>query len=133
MSKVILLSALFFFVGCVEDDENSDTATLQARAFPENFMWGTATAGFQVDMGCDTPCNDLAGDWYQWVTSPIIQDVELDDTHFMVNGDPVEDGPGHWQYYEKDFDLAANTLHNNAHRFGIEWSRLFPTSVTAPV
>jgi hypothetical protein len=45
-------------------------------AFPEGFGWGTATAGFQVDMGCPTwpesECTDPASDWYQWVTDPAI-------------------------------------------------------------
>jgi beta-galactosidase len=91
--------------------------------FPEGFLWGTATAGFQVDMGCPTAaCPDLVSDWYQWATDEDIIEAGL------TNGDPLEDGPGHWELFASDYDLAVNKLHNNAYRMSMEWSRLFTTS-----
>jgi hypothetical protein len=43
------------------------------RSFPGDFVFGTAVAGFQVDMGCPTipaeRCEDRASDWYGYITS----------------------------------------------------------------
>ena len=37
-------------------------------------------------------------------------------------------GPGHWELFPSDFDLAAADLGSNALRMNIEWSRVFPAS-----
>ena len=42
---------------------------------PKGFLYGTAIAGFQVDMGCPSgmaSCIDANSDWYTWVTKPEI-------------------------------------------------------------
>ena len=97
-------------------------------SFPEGFLWGAAVAGFQVDMGCPTlpaeECEDPDSDWYVWVTSRSL----IEDPSLHISGDPVGSGPGHWELFEHDFDLAADELHLNAFRTSIEWSRIFPTS-----
>jgi len=101
--------------------------TGEARGpFPESFLWGTATAGFQVDPGCPTlpaeDCEDRASDWYQWVTDPdLVAEPDL-----YLSGEPLGDGPGFRELYEEDLDRARNELHNNAIRLSVEWSRLFP-------
>lgn len=95
--------------------------------YPDDFRWGTATAGFQVEMGCPTwgaaACEDPASDWYQWVTDPSI----VGDPGLFVSGDPVADGPGMWEAFASDVDAMAADGHNSF-RFSIEWSRLFPSS-----
>jgi beta-glucosidase/6-phospho-beta-glucosidase/beta-galactosidase len=100
-----------------------------ARAFPEGFLFGAATAGFQCDMGCPTPsfpgCVDAASDWYAYVTSP--ETTGLFRT-FLDGGDPAIIGPGLWELYESDFDLAAGPCGHNAFRMSLEWSRIFPRS-----
>ena len=68
--------------------------------FPENFLWGTATSAYQVEGGIKN-C-----DWAKWKDAGLACD--------------------HYHRYEEDFDLAKNILHNNAHRFSIEWSRIEP-------
>lgn len=97
-------------------------------AFPDGFLWGTAIAGFQADMGCPTlpreECEDENSDWYQFVTSPVF----LTDEDVKLSGHPPSAGPGHFELYEADFDLAAHELANNAFRMSIEWSRIFPTA-----
>ena len=97
-------------------------------AFPEGFMFGTATAGFQVEMGCPTvpaeDCEDRHSDWYQFITSP--ETLESSTAH--LSGEPPSGGPGHWELYEQDFDLARDELKNNAYRLSIEWSRIFPVA-----
>ncbi len=68
--------------------------------FPKNFLWGTATSAYQVEGGIKN-C-----DWAEWKDAGLACD--------------------HYNRYEEDFDLAKNILHNNAHRFSIEWSRIEP-------
>ena len=96
--------------------------------FPASFLFGTAIAGFQVDMGCPTiaasECEDTHSDWYKWVTSPTL----LADPALGIVGDPPDAGPGFYELYPADLDRAKNELHNDAVRLSLEWSRLFPTS-----
>jgi beta-glucosidase/6-phospho-beta-glucosidase/beta-galactosidase len=93
-----------------------------ARDFPKGFLWGTATAGFQVEAG-GTPSNvDRRSDWYAFTTDPgLIADG-------VVSGDQISDGPGFWRTWESDLNRARFSLDNNAIRIGIEWSRVFPRS-----
>lgn len=99
--------------------------TPSIESFPEDFRFGTATAGFQVEAGCPTVdaeiCEDRNSDWYQWVTDP---DLIADGGNFL-SGDPMDLAPGHYELYEQDFALAAD-LNTEVFRFSFEWSRLFP-------
>lgn len=92
-------------------------------AFPDGFLWGTATAAFQVEMGRG-PIDDRS-DWYAWVHDP------ANIRRGLVSGDLPEHGPGFWELYRTDLKHAREALGNNAVRLGIEWSRLFPESTTA--
>lgn len=98
--------------------------------FPKDFVFGTAIAGFQVDMGCPTiapeTCEDRSSDWYQWITTPRI----LDNPLLFMSKEPPGAGPGFYELYEKDLDNAAGNgeseLGTGAVRLSIEWSRIFP-------
>ena len=96
--------------------------------FPAGFRWGTAIAGFQVEMGCPTipanQCEDRNSDWYAWITTPELQA----DPRTHLSGDPPSRGPGHWELYGDDYHRAREELSTNALRMSIEWSRIFPTS-----
>jgi beta-galactosidase len=92
-----------------------------ADEFPSGFLWGTATAGFQTEAGKGRNADPLS-DWYVWIHDP---GNIADGT---VSGDLPEDGPGHWRRFRRDLDLVAEELNNNAFRFSIEWSRIFPRS-----
>jgi beta-glucosidase/6-phospho-beta-glucosidase/beta-galactosidase len=35
------------------------------REFPEDFLWGTATASFQIEMGLGEPSTE--SDWWVWI------------------------------------------------------------------
>ncbi|MDP8225744.1 MAG: family 1 glycosylhydrolase [Candidatus Lernaella stagnicola] len=112
------------------DDDNDDNDNDEiAFPFPPGFLFGAATAGFQCDMGCPTldeaSCTDTASDWYQFVTNPQTVAHPLS---FVAGEDPAVVGPGHWELYEDDFDLARDELHSNAFRMSLEWSRIFPQS-----
>ncbi|HSO37018.1 MAG TPA: family 1 glycosylhydrolase [Labilithrix sp.] len=98
--------------------------------FPGGFVFGSAIAGFQVDMGCPTAsaaqCEDRASDWYQWVTTPRI----LDNPLLFMSKDPPSSGPGFYELYDDDLARASgqgeSQLGNDAIRLSIEWSRIFP-------
>ncbi len=115
--------------GDLEDVGGDSEAGGDPFRFPDGFYFGAATAGFQVDMGCptlsDELCVDDQSDWYVYMTN----DSMLTNANTYLSGDdPADVGPGHWELYENDYDLAANELKNNLFRMSIEWSRLFPQS-----
>jgi beta-galactosidase len=132
MVRIASLSGLFaaFLIACGSSEpaaSSSGAPSPETLAFPKTFLFGAAIAGFQVDMGCPTlpasVCDDPNSDWYAWVTSP----KTVMDPKTYIAGDPLSAGPGHWELYEKDFDLAKNDLHLRGVRMSFEWSRIFPT------
>jgi beta-galactosidase len=96
-----------------------------SSGFPEDFHFGAATAGFQIEMGCPTippeQCEDRASDWYAFVTSTVTQ--SRGSNHLA--GDPPTFGPGWYELFEEDLD-RAEALGLTMFRFSFEWSRLFP-------
>ena len=95
----------------------------------QGFLFGSAVAGFQVEMGCPTVS---AGR----VRRSQLRLVPMD--HAAVagrrrrrctsTGDPPTAGPGFYELYPADLDRAANELHHNGFRLSLEWSRIFPTA-----
>lgn len=122
------VSILVLLVAC--GPKAAPEAEGPARPFPAGFLWGSATAGFQVDMGCptwdDARCLDTASDWYDYVTEPVF----LESSRLHVAGDPVSWGPGMWETFEDDVAQMAADGHT-AYRFSLEWSRLFPNDAEA--
>ena len=114
--------AVLLIGGCRGDDPKPGVPNPR---FPDGFLWGTATAGFQVDMGCPTlsaeECDDPNSDWYQWVTTESI----IEESSLHVSGEPVSAGPGMWELFEDDVELMAADGFNS-YRMSLEWSRLFP-------
>jgi beta-glucosidase len=77
--------------------------------FPRDFLWGTATASYQVE-GNNTNCN-----WYAW-----------EEAGKIINGQRSKLACDWWGgRWREDFDLAASGG-QNAHRLSIEWSRVQP-------
>lgn len=79
--------------------------------FPKGFLWGTATSAHQVE-GFNTN-----SDWWEW---------EKISGH-IKNNDTSEIACDWWKgkRYREDFN-RAKSLHQNAHRFSIEWPRIEP-------
>jgi len=77
--------------------------------FPEGFLWGTATAAHQVEGG------NHANDWWAWEQVP----------GHIKNGETSDPACDHYRRFRDDFDLLRS-LHQNAHRFSLEWSRIEP-------
>lgn len=78
-------------------------------AFPDGFVWGTATAAVQCEGGT------VASDWERFSARP----------GAIRDGHRIGDAARHWALYEEDFAAAA-AMHTNGYRFSIEWSRLVP-------
>lgn len=89
--------------------------------FPRGFLWGTATAAFQVEMGRGRNV-DRGSDWYAWTHDP------ANIASRRVSADKPEQGPGEYALFRHDVRLARHNLRSNAFRLSIEWSRIFPRS-----
>ena len=125
--------AVMSIAGCgvsTVDESTSEQSQLEAnvRTFPKDFRFGTAVAGFQVDMGCPTitasRCEDRGSDWYQWVSTPRIVANPI----LFMSKEPISRSPGFFETYPRDLARARTELHNDSLRLSIEWSRIFPTS-----
>ncbi len=81
----------------------------ETRAFPPGFLWGSATSAYQVEGGITN------NEWYEWEKKP----------GHIVDGTVCGQACDHYHRYEQDFDLAES-LHQNAHRLSVEWSRIEP-------
>ena len=80
--------------------------------FPENFIWGTATAAHQVEG------NNKNSDWWHWEQNKTIK------RKYPL--EPSEEACDSYNRYEIDFDLAKE-CGNNAIRISIEWARIEPS------
>lgn len=83
--------------------------------FPENFLWGAASAAYQVE-----------GAWDEDGKGPSIWDVyvRIPGTTFKgTNGDVAVD---HYHRYKEDVALMAE-MGLKAYRFSIAWARIYPT------
>jgi len=76
--------------------------------FPDQFLWGTATAAHQVEGG------NVNNDWWEWEHAPNTPCVE-------VSGDACD----HYWRYPQDLDILQE-LGFGAYRFSLEWSRIEP-------
>ena len=82
--------------------------------FPEGFLWGTATAAYQVE-GAPDADGKGASIWDTFAHSP----------GKTVNGDTGDIACDHYHLVESDIDLMAE-LGLNAYRFSLSWPRIQP-------
>lgn len=78
------------------------------RAFPEGFVWGTATAAHQIEGG------NVNNDWWAWEHDPDSPTTE-----------PSGDACDSWLRWGEDVDVIEE-VGFGAYRFSIEWSRIEP-------
>jgi beta-glucosidase len=116
MAAVVLVSLLiaavllYFEPRLARAPKPGAVLPLEPLEFPPGFLWATGEDAYQHEGG------NLNADWSEW---------EL--------GSPFEDGSvagdcaDFWRRYEEDFARAAADG-QNAHRIGLEWSRLEPES-----
>lgn len=88
--------------------------------FPRDFLWGTATAGHQIEG------DNKNSDWWLWENRDRTKDSGLfDHSKDKWPLEPSNKACDSYNRYEEDLDLAVQ-LNNNAIRFGVEWARLEP-------
>jgi beta-glucosidase len=93
----------------VTDSEND------VREFPPDFVFGAATAAYQIEGAYD---EDGRG--------PSIWDTFSHTPGKVLNGDTGDVADDHYHRWRDDLDLMAS-LHLDAYRFSIAWPRLLPT------
>ncbi len=106
--SAILLSSLLLStaVGCTGDDPDPDTGPTEV-SFASDFLWGSATAGFQIESGLD----DTA--WGIWAG-------------LKGSGDDPNDGPDALNHIDGDIELMGQAG-LVAYRFSVEMARVYPT------
>ena len=91
-----------------------------ARAFPAGFLWGTATAAYQIE-GAVSEDGRGPSIWDTFTHTP--GKIRNDD-----NGDIADD---HYHRYRDDVQ-SMKALAATAYRFSISWPRIFPQGTGAP-
>ena len=95
-------------------------ATAQGRQFPEGFLWGTATAAYQVE-----------GAVKEDGRTPSIWDTFSHTPGKTVNGATGDVADDHYHRYKEDVQVMK-ALGVRAYRFSISWPRVFPQGTGAP-
>lgn len=78
------------------------------RSFPQDFLFGCATAAYQIEGGIDN-------DWSAWAEAGRLKDPKARCGRATDN----------WNRFAEDFDLLAS-LGANAYRMSVEWARIEP-------
>jgi beta-glucosidase len=100
--------------------EPQHTAASPARTFPARFLWGTATAAYQIEGAAK---EDGRG--------PSIWDTFSKTPGKTVNGATGDVADDHYHRYKEDVQLMKS-LGAKSYRFSISWSRIFPQGSGAP-
>ena len=90
------------------------------REFPEGFLWGCATAAYQVEGGA---AEDGRG--------PSVWDTFSHTPGITANGDTGDVADDSYHLYKQDIQLLKN-LGVATYRMSISWSRIFPTGTGQP-
>jgi beta-glucosidase len=100
--------------------EGEQVAMPAAHRFPEGFLWGSATASYQVEGGVKEEGR-----------GPSVWDTFSHTPGKTANGDTGDVADDHFHRYAEDIGLMTG-LGLKTYRFSIAWSRVFPTGAGAP-
>jgi beta-glucosidase len=110
--QIALLTLGVAFAGsCSSSTPASPDAPPAEVTFPQSFMWGSATAAFQIEKG------NVHTDWSKWVA--LGGKIKRGD-------DPDKGGPDALNHIDDDV-RALKDSGQNAYRLSIEWGRIYPT------
>jgi len=85
-----------------------------AIRFPEGFLWGAATASYQIE-----------GAWQEDGKGESIWDRFSHTPGKIDNGDTGDIAADHYHRWQADIDLMAD-LGLKAYRFSVAWPRILP-------
>ncbi|KMZ63156.1 Beta-glucosidase, family GH1 [Zostera marina] len=91
------------------------------KDFPDDFIFGSATAAFQVEGGRKEDN-----------TGPCIWDAFCKEKGNILDGSNGDDAVGQYYQYKDDVNLMDN-LGFGAYRFSISWTRIFPDGLGTDV
>ena len=83
-------------------------------SFPKDFLWGTATAAYQIE-----------GAWNKNGKGLSIWDLFCEKTGAVKNGDNGHTACDHYHRYKEDIALMKK-LEIKAYRFSVAWTRILP-------
>ena len=87
---------------------------MRAAGFPEGFLWGSASAAYQIEGGWKEGGKGMTN-WDVFVRIP-------GKTYKATTGDVAVD---HYHRYKEDIALMAE-MGLNTYRFSVSWARIFP-------
>ena len=99
---------------------SAQSTSSSGRSFPQGFLWGSATASYQVE-----------GAVKEEGRGPSIWDTFSHTPGKTHNGDTGDVADDHFHLYKEDIALMKN-LGLTVYRFSIAWSRVFPQGTGAP-
>ena len=85
-----------------------------ANPFPDGFLWGAATAAYQIE-GSPLADGALPSNWHRFAHT----------AGRIANGDTGDVACDHYRRFREDVGLMAD-LGLNAYRFSVSWSRVLP-------
>ncbi len=95
------------------NSQDADARSVQAR-FPRSFIWGAATASYQIE-----------GAWNEDGKGLSIWDTFSHNPGMVTNGDSGDVADDHYHRWKDDVALMKQ-LGLKAYRFSISWSRVLP-------
>jgi len=109
-------------VGCAGQSDTGPPKSPEhaARTFPKGFLWGTATAAYQIE-----------GAWNEDGKGPSIWDTYTHIKGKIKHGDTGDVANDHYHRYKEDVQLMKG-LGATAYRFSISWPRIFPQGTGQP-
>jgi beta-glucosidase len=114
-------AALSFSESSLEAQNQLDVSMrLEPRSFPQGFLWGSATASYQVE-----------GAVHEGGRGPTIWDTFSHMPGKTHNGDTGDVADDFYHSYKADLALARD-LGLKTFRFSVAWSRIFPSGTGKP-
>jgi beta-glucosidase len=93
---------------------------IQGARFPDGFLWGTATASYQVE-----------GAWNEDGKGESIWDRYAHQVGHIKGGDTGDTACDHYHLYKQDIALLKR-LNQKSYRFSISWARIQPDGTGSP-
>ena len=106
--------SVFYKTPCSKDLIKNRTTQHMTQHFPDDFLWGTATASYQIE-GASNVDGRGVSIWDTFSKTP----------GKVVNGDTGDVACDHYNRFDEDIAIMKD-LGVKAYRFSIAWPRLFP-------